>query len=496
MTALWTSAAAAEATGGRVTADWSATGISIDSRTTEPGDLFVALTAERDGHDYVVAALKAGAAAVMIHRRPEGLPADAPCLEVGDTLEALRGLAADARARSAAKVLAITGSSGKTTTKDMAATMLASLPGTVVHSAELSLNNHWGVPLTLARMPPETTHAVLEIGMNHAGEIGPLSGLARPHVALITMIGEAHIGNLGSIENIAKAKAEIFEGLEPGGTAVLPANSAQLGILAASAGPVQVQFGRQDTAPFRLIEARVGGGSTMVSASLRGAAWSFRIGAPGLHLASNALGALAAIEALGADPARAALALTTWSPGAGRGERWRIALGPRELDGGLDGEILLLDESYNANPASVRAALSVLGSEAPKDGIGRVARGRRIAFLGDMLELGEDEAALHAGLAAAPEMMEVDLVHCCGPAMRALWEALPRGKRGHWAESSAGLAKRARATLDAGDVAMVKGSKGARMGPVVEAIKALGTPARTGAEMPPASPAPPARRDA
>ncbi|MEL6576757.1 MAG: UDP-N-acetylmuramoyl-tripeptide--D-alanyl-D-alanine ligase [Pseudomonadota bacterium] len=492
MTALWTASDAAAATGGRATGDWAARGISTDSRTVEPGDLFIALVAERDGHDFTVKALEAGAAAVLIHRRPEGMAADAPCLEVGDTLEALQGLGAAARARSAAKVLAVTGSSGKTTTKDMAAAMLASLPGTLVHAAELSLNNHWGVPLTLARMVPETTHAVLEIGMNHAGEIGPLSRLARPDAALITMIGEAHIGNLGSLENIAKAKAEIFEGLVAGGAAVLPADSAQLSILEAAAGPKQVLFGQGEGAAFRLLEARVGGGSTMVSASLRGAPWSFRIGAPGLHLASNALGALATLEALGADPARAALALSHWSPGAGRGERWRIALGPD----GIDGEIVLLDESYNANPASVRAALAVLGVEAPEDGVGRVVRGRRVAFLGDMLELGPDEAALHAGLAEAAEMAGVDLVHCCGQAMRALWEALPRGKRGHWAETSAGLAERARATLDAGDVAMVKGSKGARMGPVVDAIKALGTPARAGAEMPPSSSTPLAKGDA
>ncbi|MEM7498372.1 MAG: UDP-N-acetylmuramoyl-tripeptide--D-alanyl-D-alanine ligase [Pseudomonadota bacterium] len=476
MSLLWTASDAAEATGGRVTGDWAASGISIDSRTLVAGDLFVALVDVRDGHDFAAAALEAGACAVMIHRRPDGLPSGAPCIEVGDTLEALRRLGAAGRARSGAKVLAVTGSSGKTTTKDMAAAMLASLPGAKVHAAELSLNNHWGVPLTLARMPQDATHAVLEIGMNHAGEIGPLSRLARPHAALVTMIGEAHIGNLGSIENIAKAKAEIFEGLVEGGTAVLPADSEQLRVLEARAGADVVRFGRSEGADFRLVEARMGGGTTVVSARLRGAPWSFRIGAPGLHLASNALGALAALDAIGANPARAALALAAWSPGAGRGERWRIALGP----GGLDGEIVLLDESYNANPASVRAALAVLGSETVVDGIGRVARGRRVAFLGDMLELGPDEAAHHAGLAETPEMAGVDLVHCCGPAMRALWEALPRGRRGHWAESSAALAARARATLDAGDVAMVKGSKGARMGPVVDAIKALGAPAKAG----------------
>ncbi|MEM8624087.1 MAG: UDP-N-acetylmuramoyl-tripeptide--D-alanyl-D-alanine ligase [Pseudomonadota bacterium] len=489
MTALWTASDAAAATGGRAvgdwatgdwaTGDWAATGISIDTRSLAPGDLFVALVGDaRDGHGFAAKALEAGAAAVMVHRRPEDLPADAPCLEVEDTLAGLSALATAARARSSAEVLAITGSSGKTTTKDMAAALLGSQPDARVHAAELSLNNHWGVPLTLARMPVETTHAVLEIGMNHAGEIAPLSRLAKPDVALITMIGEAHIGNLGSIENIARAKAEIFEGLGPEGVAVLPADSAQRTILEAAAGRNRVLFGAVADAGFRLIDAQVHAGTTVVEAALDGAPWSFRIGAPGRHLASNALGALAAVAALGLDPARAALALARWAPGAGRGERWRIELGPA----GLDGAVLLLDESYNANPASVRAALSVLAAQPVTDGIGRVARGRRIAFLGDMLELGAQETALHAGLAEAPEMAKVDLVHCCGPAMRALWEALPRERRGHWSETSEALAERARATLDAGDVCMVKGSKGARMGPVVAAIKALGTPRREGPE--------------
>ncbi|MEM6676598.1 MAG: UDP-N-acetylmuramoyl-tripeptide--D-alanyl-D-alanine ligase [Pseudomonadota bacterium] len=472
MSPLWTAEEAAAATQGQTAPGWQANGISIDTRTLVPGDLFVALAGEaRDGHAFVAQAFEAGAAAALVHR---AIPdAGGPLLVVEDTLEGLQALAAAARARTAAKVLAITGSAGKTTTKDMVATVLAAVPGAQVHKAELSLNNHWGVPLTLARMPPETTHAVLEIGMNNAGEIGPLSRLARPDVALITMIGEAHIGNLGSIEAIAEAKAEIFEGLETGGTAVLPGDSAQLAILQAAVpeGVQTVLFGPVEGAAFQLIAARVHGGATVADAALRGAPWSIRVAAPGVHLVQNALGALAAVEAAGEDPVRAAMALAAWQPGAGRGEAWRIALGEH----GLDGEIALFDESYNANPASVRAALAVLGLQPVTDDIGRIARGRRIAFLGDMLELGEAEAALHAGLAEAPEMAAIDLVHCCGPAMRALWQALPRERRGHWAETSEDLAERARTTLDAGDVCMVKGSKGARMGPVVEAIKALGS---------------------
>ncbi|MEO1277196.1 MAG: UDP-N-acetylmuramoyl-tripeptide--D-alanyl-D-alanine ligase, partial [Pseudomonadota bacterium] len=233
----------------------------------------------------------------------------------------------------------------------------------------------------------------------------------------------------------------------------------------------RVYVGAADRADPQLLDARLHAGATVVRARLHGAPWSFRIGAPGQHLAANALAALAAVEAAGADPTRAALALSAWRAGAGRGARWVVAIG----HGGLDGEITLIDESYNANPASVRAALAVLAAQQTEDGLGRVSRGRRIAFLGDMFELGEAEEALHAGLAEAPEMAGIDLVHCCGPRMQALWEALPQAKRGHWCAESTAMAEKARRVLDAGDVCMVKGSKAAAMGRVIEAVKGLGT---------------------
>ncbi|MEL7346920.1 MAG: UDP-N-acetylmuramoyl-tripeptide--D-alanyl-D-alanine ligase [Pseudomonadota bacterium] len=469
---LWTAEDAAAATGGQATAAWAATGVSIDTRSLGPGDLFVALTGEaRDGHDFVADALACGAAAALVSRVPEGLASDAPLLVVEDTLDALVALGRAGRARAAAKVIAVTGSAGKTTTKEMLRLMLA--PQGEVHAAEASFNNHWGVPLTLARLAPDAAFAAVEIGMNHAGEITPLTQLTRPDVAIVTTVAEAHVGNFpDGIEGVARAKGEIFAGLGPGGTAVLPADSPWLAILEGAAGPAaRVYVGAADRADPQLLDARLHAGATVVRATLHGAPWSFRIGAPGQHLAANALAALAAVEAAGADPTRAALALSAWRAGAGRGARWVVAIG----HGGLDGEITLIDESYNANPASVRAALAVLAAQQTEDGLGRVSRGRRIAFLGDMFELGEAEEALHAGLAEAPEMAGIDLVHCCGPRMQALWEALPQAKRGHWCPESTAMAEKARRVLDAGDVCMVKGSKAAAMGRVIEAVKGLGT---------------------
>ncbi|MBK0399662.1 UDP-N-acetylmuramoylalanyl-D-glutamyl-2,6-diaminopimelate--D-alanyl-D-alanine ligase [Limibaculum sp. M0105] len=468
---LWTATDAAAATRGTAQGAWDGvTGISIDTRTILPGELFVALMGEnRDGHAFVADALAKGAGAALLSRIPDGLTRDAPLLVVRDTLDGLRDLGAAARARSRARVVAVTGSVGKTSTKEMLRAMLASQGH--VHAAEKSFNNHWGVPLTLARMAPETDYAVIEIGMNHAGEITPLTQLARPHVAIVTTVEPVHLEHLGSIEAIADAKAEIFCGLEPGGVAVLPFDSPHFARLAAQIGEARpVTFGRTPGADFRLDDARIAGAVTVVRAHARDVALTFKIGAPGVHFASNALAGLAAVEALGGDITRAAMALGQWHAPEGRGHRWSILLGP----GGLDGAVNLIDESYNANPASMRAALAVLAAAEPQDGVGRVARGRRIAFLGDMLELGPEEAPIHAALAAAPEMAGVDLVHCCGPRMRALWEALPREKRGEWFEDSEKLAHKARRTVDAGDVCMVKGSLGARMARVVEALKGLG----------------------
>ncbi|MEM6489373.1 MAG: Mur ligase family protein, partial [Pseudomonadota bacterium] len=325
---LWTAAEAAAATGGRLAGPaWAATGVSIDTRSLAPGDLFVALTGEaRDGHAFVADALAQGAACALVARVPEAVAPDAPLLLVDDTLAALHALGRAARARAGARVIAVTGSAGKTTTKDMLAALFASAGS--VHVAEASFNNHWGVPLTLARLAPDVAFAVLEIGMNHAGEITPLSRMARPHVAIVTTVAEAHLGHFDNVEGIAHAKAEIFAGLAPGGTAVLPLDNPYCAILAEAAAAVgahPVGFGMAASARLRLYEAAVHAEATVVQASIDGAPWTFRIGAPGRHLAMNALAALAAVEAAGADPARAALALGAWQPPGGRGARARIA---------------------------------------------------------------------------------------------------------------------------------------------------------------------------
>ncbi|MEM9146520.1 MAG: UDP-N-acetylmuramoyl-tripeptide--D-alanyl-D-alanine ligase [Pseudomonadota bacterium] len=471
---LWTSADAAAATGGTAIGDWSVSGLSIDSREIVAGDLFVALTGEaRDGHAFVSDAFARGAAAAMVSHRPDGLDPAAPLLVVDDTLDGLQALAAAARARAQAQVVAITGSVGKTSTKDMLAGMLRAQGR--CHAAVRSFNNHWGVPLTLARMPAETDFAVLEIGMNHAGEIGPLSRLAQPDVAVITAVEAVHLEFFAGVEAIADAKAEIFEGLGADGIAVLNTDIALYARLDAAAGPrPRVSFG--STGDIALRAVRLSGDATVVEARIQGQPALFKIGAIGEHFARNACAALAAVVALGADPARAMLALAGFQAPAGRGAREQVLLGPS----GVDGRIRLIDESFNANPASMRAAFAVLSAVEVEDGIGRVARGRRIAFLGDMLELGPSETGLHAALATAPEINGIDIVHCCGQRMRALHEAMEPPRRGHWFEDSRAMAARAARLVDAGDVVMVKGSKGSAMGPVLDAIRRLGDdPART-----------------
>lgn len=478
---LWTAAEAEAATGGRASGGWRASGVAIDTRALAPGDLFVALAGDsRDGHGFVAEALAKGAAAALVSRRPEGVAADAPLLTVADTLEGLRGLGAAARARLApqARVIGVTGSVGKTGAKEMLRAMLA--PQGATHAAERSFNNHWGVPLTLARTPAEARFVVLEMGMNHAGEIAPLSRLARPHVALITTVEAVHIENFADEAGIAEAKAEIVAGLEPGGVAVLNADNRwfdRLAAVARAASAQVVAFGPGERCDARLRSARVGADATVAEALIDGREVMFKLNAPGRHLAMNALGALAAARAAGAEIARAALGLAAWRPPEGRGARWRVALGPE----GVDGDFLLIDESYNANPASVGAALEVLAAAPAEDGIGRIKRGRRIACLGDMLELGAAEAERHAALAAHPAAERLDEVLCVGPRMKALHEALPRPLRGGWFETAPEAAERLRRRVDAGDVVMVKGSNGMRMGAVVEALKRAGRAAPAGA---------------
>jgi UDP-N-acetylmuramoyl-tripeptide--D-alanyl-D-alanine ligase len=471
MTPLWTSADAAAATGGRTTATWQATGVSIDTRTLAPGDLFVALQAARDGHDFVASALRHGAAAALVSRIPDGLPPDAPLLVVPDVLRALEDLGRAARARTRARVAAITGSVGKTSTKDMTRAVLA-IHGRA-HAAEASYNNHWGVPLTLARMPANTDFAVIEIGMNHPGEIAPLARMARPHAVMVTTVAAAHLEAFGTLDAIAVEKATICDGLEPHGTAVLHGDIPQTPILlaaAARAGARAITFGEETHNHHRLSDVRVRDGATVG----HGRAWRtpflLKVATEGRHFAVNALGVLALATALGADRARTLMALAEWTPTAGRGTRERLL-----LSGGQEGETLeLIDDAFNANPASMTASLAVLAATVPAHGVGRVGRGRRIAILGDMLELGPDEVALHAAIAADPAMPSIDLVHCAGPRMRALHDMLPDARRGRWAPAAEDLLPHLRRLVDAGDVVLVKGSKGSRISLVVDAIRKLG----------------------
>src|SRR5690625_3213160 len=472
MTVLWTAEEAAAATGGRAQGVWQASGVAIDTREIELGDLFIALQGDaRDGHEFVADALAKGAAAAMVTHVPEDVDPDAPLLLVRDTLDGLVALGRAARARTDARVVAVTGSVGKTSTKEMLRTMRGAEGRT--HAAIRSFNNHWGVPLTLARMPEATEFVIIEIGMNHAGEITPLTRLARPHVALITNVEPVHIEHFGSLEAIADAKAEIFLGLEQGGTAVLNAGNAQFDPLAKAAAPHRVVAFGGGAPDFCAESVQVAERCTILRAMIGGQQSAFKIGAPGVHFATNALGALAAVQAVGGDLCRAALALSNWRPPSGRGSREVVSLGPA----GIDGSLTLLDESYNANPASMQAALSVLAGSPVIEGQGRVMEGRRIAILGDMLELGPEEAAYHAGLACLPEIDGIDRVHCCGPRMKALHDALPAERRGCWWPDSEALAAGIGKKVDAGDVIMVKGSAGARMARVVEAIRGLGAAA-------------------
>jgi len=470
---LWTAAEAEAATGGKVQGKWEVSGVSIDSRSLSKGDLFVALKDVRDGHDFVTKALAAGAGAAMVSRVPEDVAADAPLLIVDDVLAALERLGSAGRARSRARVAAITGSVGKTSAKEMLREALAGQGR--VHAAEASYNNHWGVPLTLARLPADVDFAVIEIGMNRPGEIAPLARLARPHVAMITIVAAAHLAAFDSLEGIAVEKASIFEGLEPGGVAVINGDIDTTPILRAAAERADARietFGEGSDNSLRLLSVDLHDDSTVARAAIGGTVQLFRLATPGRHFAATALGVLGVAEALGADVTLAARGLSLWQPPPGRGTSEEILLDPVE---GL--ALTLIDDAFNANPTSMAAALEVLEASHPTDRLGRVSKGRRIAVLGDMLELGASETALHEGLADLPALAAADVVHCVGPRMRALWERLPAGRQGTWCETAEDLVVRAHKLIDAGDVLLVKGSKGSRVSLVVDAVRKLGHPA-------------------
>ena len=462
-TVLWQTDEFVTATGGRLIGDItnSVNGVSIDSRTLEPNDAFFAIKGDRfDGHEFVEGAFSTGASvAVVSEDKLSELPAARPYVVVNDVLAALTNLGKASRNRSKAQIVAVTGSVGKTGTKEALGLALSKSGRT--HKSIASYNNHWGVPLSLARMPADCEFGVFEIGMNAPGEIEALSNLVRPHIAIITAVGEAHLQKFGSIEEIAKAKAEIFSGLEPGGIAVLNADceqTANLLIHASNAGVGRVvQFGSDSNADSRLVKSVAHASCTCVTAKILGNDVIFKVGAPGRHLIGNSLAVLATVNLIGANLAKGALALSELQLPKGRGDRWKLKL--------PNGQALLIDESYNANPLSMSAAIKSL-VDVP------VRRpGRHLAVLGDMLELGATTRTLHESLANLLEEAEVDLVHCVGPEMRNLWNKLPRSKRGMHVDESSMLEPTLADEIRPGDVIMIKGSLGSKMAPLVDVLK-------------------------
>jgi len=453
-TPLWTSDEIAAATGGTANTSFEVRGVTFDSRETRAGDLFVAMPGSaHDGHQFVPQAIAAGAAGLLLSK-----PVDHPHVLVEDPARALEALGRAARERTAAVIIGVTGSVGKTSTKEALYAALDRCRPGKVHRSVKSYNNHTGVPLSLARMPRECEYAVLEMGMNNAGEIAALTRMVRPNVALVTAIAPAHIENLGSEEAIADAKAEIFEGLEPDGVAIIPNDTRHRDRLVRGArrhADRIVTFGTGDADVHALHAVRAASGGSLITAALLDSDVTFTVSQRGEHWVSNALAVLAAVEVVGADVGIASLALADMSGIKGRGERHAI-----RIDGG---EALLIDESYNANPASMAATLKSLGSES--------VAGRRIAVLGPMRELGEQSAALHAGLAPAVLGARVDELILVGEEMRPLEDAVAgkvRVQRATGAEDAAGLLA---AMVRPGDAVLVKASNSVGLAKLVEQVK-------------------------
>jgi UDP-N-acetylmuramoyl-tripeptide--D-alanyl-D-alanine ligase len=448
------------------------TGFAIDSRALEPGKGFIAIRGpNRDGHDFVQSALEAGAGCAVVEEAfqldttaeagTSGTPSefDGRLVRVHDTFEALNDLGREGRDRiDHAVVIGVTGSVGKTGTKE--ALRVALGPSGSVHASAKSFNNHWGVPLTLANMPRDIDYGVFEMGMNHAGEISALTRLVRPHIAIITTVAPVHLGFFSSVEEIADAKAEIFEGLEPGGAAILNRDNPYFERLAAAAsgeGAEIISFGEDKRAKVRLLSCDLSPDGSTVTSDILGETVTYRVGAPGRHVVQNTLAVLAAVKLAGADLSAAAEALGAIHAPEGRGERFVI-----ETE---RGPVCIVDESYNANPASMRAALATLGLTP------RSAYKRRIAVLGDMLELGSDSLKLHRELAEAVDAAGIDVVFASGADMASLFEALPEKHRGAYAKTSDELAPALLSSVQPGDIVMVKGSLGSRMAPLVEGLK-------------------------
>ncbi len=470
-TSLWKGDDVIAAITGRADhANWTASGVSIDSRSLQPGDLFIAIVGPvHDGHKFAAAAAASGASALILNHRPDDLPDDACVILVEDTQRALEELGRAARARSKAQIVAVTGSVGKTGSKESLLHILSRQGKT--HASIGSFNNHWGVPLSLSRMPADCRFAVFELGMNHPGELGPLSRMVRPHVALITTIEAVHLEFFKDVEEIARAKAEIFEGLNRNGTVILNGDNSYGGLLksiAVNAGISHVlMFGEAPGANILLTDFTLYPDHSEVAVKIDSREVYFRLGVPGRHWISNILGVLGAASELGADLDKAVASLTDLQSPKGRGERHMVSC--------AGGSYMVVDESYNASPASMRASLKVLQNLHP-DG-----RGRRIAVLGDMLELGPRSAEIHQGLKADVVAAEVDLLFTCGPNMAHLSKSMPNNIHAYHEASSDLLIDPLLEAVGPGDVILVKGSFGSRMRLPLEALLQGCSPANAAA---------------
>ncbi len=460
---LWTAKEAASATGGKVFSDWSATGVSIDSRTVQKGDLFFAILGDNsDGHAYVADAIKKGASAAVVSKKIDGVDDD-KLLIVADTFKALQDLGQAARSRTGATIIGVTGSVGKTGTKEFLATAFGALG--LTHASVKSYNNHWGVPFTLSAMHAGCDYGIFEMGMNNPGEITPLSQMVKPDISIITTIAPVHVGNFEKgMEGIAAAKAEILDGMKPGAKIILNRDNEWFSYLenaAVKKGVEVYSFGEDRAADARIESCIEAANGSRITAVIGGETIEYVLQIAGRHIAVNSLAVLLAVKLAGGDVGKAAKALSRQEPIVGRGKREFLDIGDQ------NNPVTLIDESYNANPAAMRAAFKVLALVDPGRG------GRRIAILGDMLELGADGAKHHAELALPLKAANVDLVYTCGKLMKNLHDALPANQRGVHRDSSAELAEIVPDVLVPGDVLMVKGSLGSKMGTVVEALRAM-----------------------
>jgi UDP-N-acetylmuramoyl-tripeptide--D-alanyl-D-alanine ligase len=468
---IWTGAEAAKATNGILSADFSATGVSIDTRTLKKGEIYLALKGDKlDGHAYVAAAFRAGASAAVVSKDFKPEDPSWPLIFVDDTMQGLEGLARAARQRCRGKIIGVAGSVGKTGTKELLAVAFSALGKT--HYSKKSFNNHWGVPLSLANLPADADYGVFEIGMNHPGEIVNLTDQVRPHVAIITTIDREHIEFFpNGLDGVADANAEIFLGMDATGAVVLNIDNAYFTRLKAAAekqgiGHI-ISFGEDDDADARLEDCTLHSDSSKASADIMGEKAKFKISIPGKHIVMNALGALAVVKAAGGDVQKAIEALKNAEPVSGRGNRHYVTL--------IEGQppVTIIDDSYNANPASMLAAFEVFEMTHPQAG------GRRIAVLGDMLELGKDGPRLHTELANPLLKAKTELLYCCGPLMEALYQALPEPWQGGHTKDSKELAEKLAAEVKPGDVLLIKGSAGSKMAYIIEALKSLQPPAKS-----------------